>query len=117
MNRPSPFWVRHAALAFSVKTFAAAMLALVIALLLDMQRPYWAMLTVYIMAQPLVDATCSKAVYRIIGTVIGAAATVAAVPNLVNAPELLCLAIASWVGLCLSLSLPDGTPRSYAFML
>ena len=117
MNRPSPFWVRHAALVFSVKTFAAAMLALVTALLLDMPRPYWAMLTVYITAQPLVGATSSKAVYRIIGTVIGAAATVVAIPNFVNAPELLCLAIAAWVGLCLYLSLLDGTPRSYAFML
>jgi uncharacterized membrane protein YccC len=117
MNRPSPFWIRHAALVFSMKTFAAAMLALVTALLLDMQRPYWAMLTVYITAQPLVGATFSKAAYRIIGTVIGAAATVVAIPNLVNAPELLCLAIASWVGLCVYLSLLDGTPRSYAFML
>ena len=43
--------------------------------------------------------------------------TVALVPNLINAPELLCLAIALWVGLCLYLSLLDGTPRSYVFML
>jgi hypothetical protein len=117
MNQSSPFWVRHAALVFSVKTFAAAMLALVTALLLDMPRPYWAMATVYITAQPLVGATISKAVYRIIGTVIGAAAAVVAIPNFVNAPELLCLAIASWVGVCLYLSLLDGTPRSYAFIL
>ena len=39
------------------------------------------------------------------------------VPNLVNAPELLSLAIALWVGICLYLSLIDGTPRSYVFML
>jgi uncharacterized membrane protein YccC len=65
MNQRSPFWVRHAALVFSGKTFAAAMLALVTALLLDMPRPYWAMATVYITAQPLVGATVSKAVYRI----------------------------------------------------
>jgi len=39
------------------------------------------------------------------------------VPNLIDAPELLCLAIALWVGLCLYLSLLDGTPRSYVFML
>ncbi len=39
------------------------------------------------------------------------------VPNLVNAPELLSLAIALWVGLCLYLSLLDRTPRSYVFML
>src|SRR4051794_31557776 len=117
MNQRSPFWVRHAALVFSGKTFSAAMLALVTALLLDMPRPYWAMAPVYITAQPLVGATVSKAVYRMIGTVIGVAAAVVAIPNLANAPELLCLAIASWVGVCLYLSLLDGTPRSYAFML
>jgi uncharacterized membrane protein YccC len=51
------------------------------------------------------------------GTLVGATMTVALVPNLINAPELLCLAIALWVGLCLYLSLLDGTPRSYVFML
>src|SRR5262249_28375773 len=35
----------------------------------------------------------------------------------VNAPELLSLAIALWVGIFLYLSLIDGTPRSYVFML
>ena len=45
MNRPSPFWIRVAALIFSVKTFAAAMLALVTALLLDMPHPYCAILS------------------------------------------------------------------------
>jgi uncharacterized membrane protein YccC len=35
----------------------------------------------------------------------------------VDAPELLSFAIALWVGICLYLSLIDGTPRSYLFML
>jgi uncharacterized membrane protein YccC len=39
------------------------------------------------------------------------------IPNLVNAPELFCLVIALWLGVCLYLSLIDGTPRSYIFML
>ena len=37
-------------LVFSLKTFAAAMLALYVAFSLDLPRPYWAMLTVYIVA-------------------------------------------------------------------
>jgi hypothetical protein len=52
-----------------------------------------------------------------LGTLIGAAATIALIPNLVDAPELLSLAIALWVGVCLYLSLIDGTPRGYVFML
>ena len=117
MRADEPFLVRHADLVFALKTFAASMLALVIALAMDLPRPYWAMATVYITSQPLAGATSSKAFFRVMGTLAGAAMTVALVPNLIDAPELLCLAIALWVGLCLYLSLLDGTPRSYVFML
>lgn len=102
---------------FSVKTFVAAVLALLVSFWLDLPRPYWALATVYIASQPLAGATRSKATYRAIGTFVGAAAAVAMVPNLVNAPLLLVLAIAAWSGLCLYLSLLDRTPRGYAFML
>ena len=117
MRADEPFLVRHADLIFALKTFAASMLALVIALAMDLPRPYWAMATVYITSQPLAGATSSKAFFRVMGTLVGATMTVVLVPNLIDAPELLCLAIALWVGLCLYLSLLDGTPRSYVFML
>jgi uncharacterized membrane protein YccC len=93
------------------------MLAFAIALRLDMPRPYWAMASVYITSTQLTGATWSKAVYRMLGTLIGAAGVIALIPNLVDAPELLSFAIALWVGICLYLSLIDGTPRSYLFML
>ena len=117
MRAEEPFLVRHADLIFALKTFFASILALVIALAMDLPRPYWAMATVYITSQPLAGATSSKAFFRVMGTLVGATTTVAMVPNLIDAPELLCLAIALWVGLCLYLSLLDGTPRSYVFML
>jgi uncharacterized membrane protein YccC len=88
MSQPPPFWIRHAALVFSLRTFAAAMLAFAIALRLDMPRPYWAMASVYITSNQLSGATWSKAVYRMLGTLLGAAGTIALVPNLVDAPEL-----------------------------
>jgi uncharacterized membrane protein YccC len=102
---------------FSLKTFTAAMLALYIAFWLDLPRPYWAMATVYIASQPYSGATRSKALFRALGTLIGAAGAVALVPLLVNAPELLSLALALWVGTCLYISLQDRTPRSYVAML
>ncbi len=117
MAGTQPFLIRHADLIFSLKTFAAAMLALIVALWIDLPRPYWAMATVYITSQPLAGATSSKALYRVLGTIIGAIACVFVIPNFVNAPELLCLVVALWIGLCLYLSLLDGTPRSYMFML
>ncbi|MDB5616282.1 FUSC family protein [Tardiphaga sp.] len=112
-----PFLVRHADIIFSLKTFFAAVMALLIALAMDLPRPYWALATVYIASQPLAGATRSKAFFRVTGTLIGACATVVLVPNLVNAPELLSLGLALWVGLCLYVSLLDRTPRSYMFML
>ena len=102
---------------FSLKTFAAAMLALWIALTFDLPNPYWAVGAVYIVAHPLSGATTSKAVYRLLGTVAGGVACVVLVPNLIDAPELLTLALALWMGACLIVSLLDRSPRSYAFML
>ena len=59
---------------FSAKTFIGAMLALWIALRMGLDRPYWAMATAYIVAQPLTGAMRSKAAYRFYGTVLGAVA-------------------------------------------
>ncbi|RVT93871.1 FUSC family protein [Sphingomonas crocodyli] len=102
---------------FSVKCFVAAMLALFVAFSIGLERPYWAFLTSYIVAQPLAGAVISKAIFRLIGTFVGAIAAVAMVPPLVNAPELLSLAFASWLALCVFVSLLDRTPKSYMFVL
>src|SRR5471032_802861 len=97
---------------FSLKCFAASMLALYVALAAGLPRPFWAMMTDYIVASPLSGAVRSKALYRLCGTLAGSAATVLMVPRMANAPELLTLALACWVGLCLYISLLDHTPRS-----
>lgn len=102
---------------FSFKTFAAAMLALYIALAVGLPRPYWAMAAVYIVSHPLTGATRSKALYRVLGTLLGASAAVFLVPLLVNAPLLLSAAVALWTGSLLYISLLHRTPRSYVFML
>jgi uncharacterized membrane protein YccC len=110
-------WPDWRAWLFSFRCFAAAMIAMYIAFAADMPRPYWAMASVYIASQPLSGATRSKAIFRLLGTVLGAVASVALVPNLVDSPLLLSLALAAWVGGCLFLSLQDRTPRSYVFLL
>jgi uncharacterized membrane protein YccC len=75
------------------------------------------MLTVYISSQPLAAAALTKGLLRIGGTLIGAAASVLFVPLFVQAPPLLSLVMALWVGCCLFASLLDRTPRAYMFML
>ncbi len=101
----------------SAKTFAAATMALGIGFAADLDRPYWAMATVYIVTQPTAAMTRAKAVYRLLGTLLGAAAAITLVPNLVDGPPLLVAALAGWIGLCLFLSLLDRTPSGYVFML
>lgn len=107
----------RAEILFSSKSFAAAMLAMYLASRAGLPRPFWALMTTYVVAHPLAGAVRSKAVYRFLGTLIGSTATVLLVPALSNAPELLTLVLALWVGLCLCISLFDRTPRSYVFML
>ncbi|CDN57440.1 Fusaric acid resistance protein conserved region (plasmid) [Neorhizobium galegae bv. officinalis bv. officinalis str. HAMBI 1141] len=102
---------------FSLKTFLAAMLAYLVAIRFDLPRPFWAISTVYIVAHPLSGAISSKSFYRLLGTLIGGAATIVMVPNLVNEPVLLSAVIIAWVSACTFISLLDRTPRSYVSLL
>ncbi len=61
---------------FTVRTFIAGMLALYIALALGLDEPKWALMTVYIVAQPLGGMVLAKGVYRLLGTLTGAAMAV-----------------------------------------
>jgi uncharacterized membrane protein YccC len=102
---------------FSFKTTIAALLALLIALWIPLPNPYWSIATVYIASNPLSGATRSKAVFRVIGTLMGASAAIALVPNLANEPILLIIALGLWSAGCLYIAMLDRTPRSYVFML
>ncbi|WDD90621.1 FUSC family protein (plasmid) [Burkholderia sp. FERM BP-3421] len=102
---------------FSGKTFAAAMLALYLALYFQLPRPYWAMASVYIVSNPFVGATRSKALYRALGTALGASAAVFLVPPFVETPFLFSAIVALWSATLLYLAISDRTARSYVFML
>ncbi|CAH2602909.1 FUSC family protein [Rhodovastum atsumiense] len=105
------------AILFSAKSFAAAMLAYYLSLRIGLPKPFWAIVTVYIVSQTSAGASFSRGVYRFAGTFIGAIATVAIVPNFVNDPIVCSVILAGWIGLCLFFSLLDRTPRAYAFVL
>ncbi|WP_032695906.1 FUSC family protein [Raoultella planticola] len=105
------------ALLYSVRSFVAAMLAYYIALAIGLERPSWAIITVYIVSQTSVGASLSRSLYRLAGTVAGAGATVLIVPTFVNTPILCSVILAGWISFCLYLSLLERTPRAYAFVL
>jgi uncharacterized membrane protein YccC len=102
---------------FSLKSFAAAMLAVYISMRIGLPRPFWAMMTAYIVSAPFSGPTRSKSMYRAGGTLLGAIVVTFLVPQLANSPELLSLALSLWIGGCLYFSLLDRTPRSYLLML
>jgi uncharacterized membrane protein YccC len=53
---------------------------------IGLNRPFWVIGTVYLVSQPLSGATLSRGLFRLLGTVGGAVATVALVPRFANAP-------------------------------
>lgn len=105
------------ALLYSTKSFAAAMLAYYIALSIGLERPSWAIITVYIVSQTSVGASLSRSLYRLVGTVIGAGMTVLIVPTFVNSPVFCSVILTGWITFCLYLSLLERTPRAYGFVL
>src|SRR5260370_6246027 len=85
---------------FSVNCYIATILTMFVAFSLGLKSPGWAMTTVYLTSQPRSGAMRAKAVYRAIGTFVGAAAIVALAHNLVDAPEVTTLAIMLLLPLC-----------------
>lgn len=106
-----------ASILFAVRTSLTALLALHIAFAAGLERPAWAMVTVFILSQPISGGVIAKSLYRACGTLVGALFTVLMVPALVSMPGLLILAFSLWMGLCLYLAVRDRSPRAYAFTL
>jgi uncharacterized membrane protein YccC len=104
-------------LAFVLANTVAVLVALYLSFASDLARPYWSMFTVFVVAKPIAGAVRSKAVFRTIGTLVGAGLSLLMIPPLVQAPILLCAATSLWIALCVYLGLLDRRPRSYAFLL
>lgn len=114
----SPAWkVDREVMLFSLKCLLAATLGLYVSLRIGLTRPFWVIGTVYLVSQPMSGATLSRGLFRLLGTVGGAVATVLLVPRFANAPLVLSVVLAAWMGLCLYLAMLDRTPRAYAFLL
>ncbi|WP_280155862.1 FUSC family protein [Piscinibacter sp. XHJ-5] len=107
-------------IAFAIKTSAAAIAALLLALWFNLPNPGWAVLTVFLTSQQLggaAGAVVGRSVHRALGTLLGVAGTLFVIPACNAAPELLVLGVATWVGLCLYVALLDPRPRNYVLML
>ncbi|WP_048709396.1 FUSC family protein [Microvirga massiliensis] len=103
---------------FSIKTFGAAALALYVAFALELTQPTWAMLTVFVVSQPIAGMVVAKSLFRVIGTVVGATVALALVAAFAQSPSLFLTCLALWIGAgtFTSVLLRDA-PAAYGAML
>jgi hypothetical protein len=102
---------------FALNIYLATVLALFVAISMDLPNPWWAMLKVVLTSRPLSGSVWARAIYRVIGTVVGVAVIVILVPPRSSTSQLLTGAIAVWTAACLNVLQLDRTARSYGFML
>ncbi len=115
LPRVSP-QTREAAL-YALRTWLASMLALYAAFELQLDAPYWAWVTVWIVSQPNTGMMLSKSFYRAIGTLCGAGLAVILIALFAQTPELFVLALALIVAGCTVASNLLTNFRAYATVL
>ncbi|WP_429326089.1 FUSC family protein [Paraburkholderia sp. GAS348] len=100
-----------------LKTATAGLLALGIAMLLDLQQPRIAMTTVFVLMQPFSGMVLAKSFYRILGTVVGTIAALVLGALFVQQPELYMLGMIGWVSACIAAAVRYRHFRWYGLVL
>lgn len=88
--------------AYIARSIAAAVLALGVAYLLELETPYSAASTVLLVINPVQGAVIGKGAWRIIGTLVGMLAAVALMAAAGQMPLLFILGFGAWLGLCVA---------------
>src|SRR5260221_2542638 len=102
---------------FASKTTASGLLALLVAFTFNLDQPKWALLTVFIVAQPQSGLVLAKSFYRIIGTVVRAAGALVLVSLFAQERVLFLGTLAIWIGLCTFASKHARNFAAYGFVL
>ena len=102
---------------FAAKTTASALIALLVAFTFNLDQPQWALLTVFIVAQPQSGLVLAKSFYRIVGTLLGAAVALLFVALFAQERVLFLGALALWIGLCTFGSQYARNFAAYTFVL
>ena len=102
---------------FVARTLAAAYIALWLAFRLGLDSPMTAMTTTFVLALPSSGMVLEKALYRLLGTIVGcAAALVLAALFPQQAPPLFA-GLALWIALCTAGAAMHRNQQSYSFVL
>lgn len=105
-------------LIFAARTTLAAGLAAFVAFVVELPQASSSVMTVFIVSQPLTGMVLSKALYRVVGTVVGGVVAIAITAGLYDARELFVVAVSLWIAGCVfvSIYLRDA-PASYGALL
>lgn len=103
--------------AFASRTALAALLALYIAMALDLDTPRWAAWTVLTVSMPSPDHALAKSFYRMIGTIIGAGVGILFIAVLAQAPMAFDIAMALWAACCAWVGTKARQYQTYALAL
>ncbi|QTS88040.1 FUSC family protein [Ectopseudomonas khazarica] len=105
------------AVQFAVKTLLGGGLALWLALRLGLEQPQWALMTAFIVAQPLSGMVVQKGLARLLGTMVGTFMAVVMMALFAQTPWLFLLAFALWLALCTAVSTMLRSAWAYSFVL
>ena len=114
---PRLTWPARADWIFALRTTAAGAVALVIAWGLRLEQPQWAMMTVFIVSQPVAGMVLAKGLFRLTGTLVGALASVAMVKLTGEAHAVFATLLALWIALCTYVASVLRNPQSYGAVL
>lgn len=102
---------------FAIRVWLAMILALFVSFWLQLEAPASAALTVGILAEPTRGQALDKAGFRLLGTIVGVAASIAITGLFSQERDLILAAFAVWIGVCVfAANLLDGY-RAYAAVL
>lgn len=104
-------------IAFASRLAVAAIAALAIAYWLELQDPQWAIVTVYILAQPITGAALAKGMYRVIGTVAGGLVGLIIIALFSQMPVPLIGSIALALGVCFYIGAQMRNFTAYGFLI
>lgn len=100
-----------------IKTVVAACMAAGAAMLLELPQPRTAVITVFVLMQPLSGMVLAKSFYRIVGTLFGTLAAIGITALFPQTPEIYLAAVAAWCAICTGASLRYRHFRWYAWVL
>ncbi|RVC27303.1 FUSC family protein, partial [Mesorhizobium sp. M7A.F.Ca.CA.004.04.2.1] len=102
---------------FALRTVSAGLIALLAAYALKLDHPQWAMMTVFIVAQPVAGMVLAKGFYRLLGTLVGGVAAIGITTVFGTNPWVLVTVLAVWIGICTFVSSLLRNPEAYGAAL